>query len=66
VSFQTPLTRQLRSHQEQAAEEWSIVGGGSLQGGQVFAWDNECMGGRLRVGILKRHDFIVLEDNPGG
>src|SRR5208282_49218 len=24
------------------------------------------MDGRLRVGVLKRQDFIILEDNPGG
>jgi hypothetical protein len=24
------------------------------------------MDGRLRVGVLKRHNLIILEDNPGG
>jgi hypothetical protein len=66
ASFQTPLTRQLRRHYKQSPEEWSIVGGGLIQRCQMFAWNNERMDGRLRVGVLKGHDFIILEDNPGG
>jgi hypothetical protein len=31
----------------------------------VFAWNNQYMDGRLRFGVLKRHDFIILKDNPG-
>jgi len=66
LGFQTPLTRQLCSHREQAPEEWSIVGSSVIQRWKVFAWNNECMDGRLRVGVYNRHDFIVLEDNLGG
>jgi len=65
-SFQTPLPRQLCRHHEEMPQEWGIVGGGVIQGFQVFAWDNECMDGRLRMGVLKRHDFIILKDNLGG
>jgi hypothetical protein len=32
----------------------------------MLAGDNERMDGRLRVGILERHDILILEDNPGG
>jgi hypothetical protein len=66
ASFQTPLPRQLRRHHEETPQERGIVGGGIIQGFQVFAWDNECMDGRLRMGVLKRHDFIILIDNLGG
>jgi hypothetical protein len=66
VSFQSPLPRQLRRHHEETPQERGIVGSGVIQGFQVLAWDNEYMDGRLRMGILKRHDFIILKDNLGG
>ena len=64
--FQTLLPRQLRGHNEHPAKQMGIVGGRVLQCRQVLSRNNEDVDGRLVMGILKPHDLLILENNPGG
>jgi hypothetical protein len=66
TSLQSALPRQLRCHHEHPAKKSGVVSGGVFQRGKVLTRHNEGVNRRLGMSVLEGHDFIILEDDPGG
>ena len=56
----------LRSFQKEVSKQGFVPGGGVGDSRDWFARDDKDMHGRLWPDVMKRHNFIVLIDNPCG
>ena len=62
--FDAALASDLRRYELAIAENFSILGLGLLQAGNVPLGDDEYVGRRLRIDVFEDIDLVVLIDLP--